>query len=711
MKKLFYSLLTLAMTAFMFTSCESVPAPYDDPNYNKGGGGSTQVDPTGQGTEDDPFNVIAAINYAKNLEVGAESDRNIYIKGIVVSIAENYTTQYGNARFYISDDGTAKNQFLVYRALYLGNKKYTDGDILAEGDTVVICGIVTNYNGTLETQQNTAFLYSLNGKSEGGGGGATGEAKGSGTLEDPYNPAGVIAYINSLGADNESPNDVYIKGKVGSITEQYGTQYGNATFTIVEEGAEGTPFTIFRALYLGNKKYTSGDLLKEGDDVIVCGRVVNYRGNTPETAQGKAFLYSLNGKSEGGGGGGGATGEAKGDGTLNNPYNPAGVIAYINSLGADNESPKDVYIKGNVNAITEQYGTQYGNATFTIVEKGAEGTAFTVFRALYLGNQKYTSGDLLKEGDEVIVCGRVVNYKGNTPETAQGKAYLYSLNGKTGGGDTPPPSGEAKGSGTLADPYNAVAANNFASSLAADAKSDKDVYIKGKISKIANNGEFGTQYGNATFYISDDGTTNNEFYVFRTLYLGNKKYDNANDPNIKVGDEVIICGKVTNYKGNTPETSANESYIYSLNGKTEGGGGGGDTPQGAGTYESPLTVPQAIALAEADAAWVKGYIVGFIEGQVISSGAKFSADGAGNTNLLIAASASEKDVSKCMPIQLSRDYRADFALDANPGMLGKEVIMAGQLTKYFGVPGIKTPTYMEANGKKVGNRVKFRKRR
>jgi hypothetical protein len=34
-------------------------------------------------------------------------------------------------------------------------------------------------------------------------------------------------------------------------------------------------------------------------------------------------------------------------------------------------------------------------------------------------------------------------------------------------------------------------------------------------------------------------------------------------------DEVIICGKLVNYKGNTPETVANQSYIYSLNGKTK----------------------------------------------------------------------------------------------------------------------------------------------
>jgi hypothetical protein len=145
-----------------------------------------------------------------------------------------------------------------------------------------------------------------------------------------------------------------------------------------------------------------------------------------------------------------------------------------------------------------------------------------------------------------------------------------ALNGKTaGGGDTPTP-GEAKGSGTLDDPFNPVAANNYASSLAAGAKSDKDVYIKGKISSIKE--KFGTQYGNASFYISEDGKAENEFYVFRTLYLGNVKYTEGE--NINVGDEVIICGKVMNYMGNTPETSGNESYIYSLN---SGGGGGGET--------------------------------------------------------------------------------------------------------------------------------------
>lgn len=45
--------------------------------------------------------------------------------------------------------------------------------------------------------------------------GAKGEIPvGSGTLEDPYTVTGVLRYIATLGADAESPDDVYVKGKV-----------------------------------------------------------------------------------------------------------------------------------------------------------------------------------------------------------------------------------------------------------------------------------------------------------------------------------------------------------------------------------------------------------------------------------------------------------------------------------------------------------------
>ena len=123
-------------------------------------------------------------------------------------------------------------------------------------------------------------------------------------------------------------------------------------------------------------------------------------------------------------------GNLNGNGTLDAPFNVAAVIEYCQQIG-DKESDKEVYIKGKVSSVKEQFGTQYGNATFNISEDSQAKDEFTVYRALYLGNKKYTSGALLQKGDEVIVCGKVTCFKGNTPETVQNKAYLYSLNGRT----------------------------------------------------------------------------------------------------------------------------------------------------------------------------------------------------------------------------------------------------------------------------------------
>ena len=579
-------------------------------NGETDGGGGDAGDPKGTGTAADPYNPAAAIAAVANLTWTSNDNYQttgiVYVKGKISRIADNGTYKeggsYGNASFYISEDGGTSGEFYVFRALYLGNKKYASGQTdIKVGDEVIICGKLMNYrNNTPETVSGTAYLYSLNGET-GGGGGSQGEPKGTGTLADPYNPAGAAAAVANLtwtsNDDYQTTGVVYVKGKISRIADKGtftdGGTYGNASFYIVEEGTDNE-FYVFRTLYLGNKKYESGQTdIKVGDDVIICGKLMNYRGNTPETVAGSSFLYSLNGKSEGGGEGGGGDVTPKGSGTLADPYNPAGAAAAVANLtwtsNDDYETTDVVYVKGKISSIanngTFTGGGTYGNASFYISEDGSSDGTFYVFRTLYLGNKKYESGQTdIKVGDEVVICGKLMNYRGNTPETVAGSSYLYSLNGKTdggegggeGGGD-----GSPKGTGTLADPYNPAAAIAAVADLTwtsnDDYQSTDVVYVKGKISSIANNGTFtgGGTYGNASFYISEDGTSDGAFYVFRTLYLGNKKYESG-QTDIKVGDEVIICGKLMNYKGNTPETVAGSSYLYSLNGKTDGGEGGGE---------------------------------------------------------------------------------------------------------------------------------------
>ena len=573
------------------------------------------ANPIGTGTKDDPYNVIAAIKAVENLTWVSNEDYQmtdyVYVKGKISRIADKGTYTeggtYGNATFYISTNGATTNEFEVYRVLYLGNQRYKSGQTdIKVGDEVVIYGKLMNYRGnTPETVSGTAYLYSLNGETSGGGGGGdAGDPKGTGTAADPYNPAAAIAAVANLtwtSNDNYQSTDlVYVKGKISRIADNgtytEGGTYGNATFYISEDGGTSGEFYVFRALYLGNKKFASGQTdIKVGDEVIVCGKLMNYRNNTPETVSGTAYLYSLNGET---GGGGGSQAEPKGTGTLSDPYNPAGAADAVKGLtwtsNEDYQTTDVVYVKGKISRIADKgtftEGGSFGNATFYIVEDGTD-FEFYVYRALYLGNKKYESGQTdIKVGDEVVICGKLMNYRGNTPETVAGGSFVYSLNGKSEGGEGGGEQGgdsTPKGTGTLADPYNPAAAAAAVKDLTWTSNQDYQttdvVYVKGKIASIANNGTFtgGGTYGNASFYISEDGSSESTFYVFRTLYLGNKKYESG-QTDIKVGDEVVICGKLMNYHGNTPETEVGSSYLYSLNGKTDGGEGGGDGQSAGG---------------------------------------------------------------------------------------------------------------------------------
>ena len=177
MKKILYSVFALAMAAFTFTSCEDVPAPYDDPN------GTAElpivVEPAGDGTAASPYNVARTLELAGALASGENLPEKVYITGVVVNITENYNyvnengQTFGNATFYIADNREDSSpQFYVYRAKYLDNQSWKEGqDILEYGDSVVIYGTVTNYKGTIETAQNDAYLVYLNGQTGEGGGG------------------------------------------------------------------------------------------------------------------------------------------------------------------------------------------------------------------------------------------------------------------------------------------------------------------------------------------------------------------------------------------------------------------------------------------------------------------------------------------------------------------------------------------------------------
>lgn len=250
---------------------------------------------------------------------------------------------------------------------------------------------------------------------------------------------------------------------------------------------------------------------------------------------------------------------ATGTGTADDPYNVAKAMEIIKAGKYTNEP---VYVKGKIVGLDE-FNSSFGNYTYYINDTESSTNQLEIYRGKGLNNQNFASEKDLKIGDEVVVYGTITLFKPNetssgTPEMTSGN-YLYSLNGQKGQPVTPP--SQPSGKGTAAEPYNVAAALNLIKGSKADVNTP-EMYVTGKVSSI---NEISTSFGNATYYISDDGSASNALYIFHSKYLKGENF--TSEDQLKVGDLVVIYGPFVNYKGNTPEAVANKTYLVSINGK------------------------------------------------------------------------------------------------------------------------------------------------
>lgn len=108
----------------------------------------TVIDSNAAGGANNPYTVAQALENTP--DTGNSSV--VYVKGIVSGFyndGENILADYSH-RYYISDDGTSSNTLMVYNGKGLGNVAFSNADDVLIGDEVVICGMLTNYNGTKE---------------------------------------------------------------------------------------------------------------------------------------------------------------------------------------------------------------------------------------------------------------------------------------------------------------------------------------------------------------------------------------------------------------------------------------------------------------------------------------------------------------------------------------------------------------------------------
>lgn len=562
MKKIINSMLMLAMAAMTFVSCEDVPEPYSWPTPPDTGNEEEVITPQGSGTLEDPYNVAAAQALIQTLGADVQSEE-IYVKGFISQIDDISPvpeTTYGNATYWISDQkGSTAGQLEIYRGYSLGGEKFTSKDEIKEDDEVIVFGKVVYFRGSTPEFTTGSSIYSLNGQTAGD----KPQSETIGTLDEPITVSKAVELINALEEGGSTEQEAYIKGKITTIKtkDEDISKYKNIDY-IISDGTN--ELTVFRGKNLNNTDFTEAGQINVGDEVVVIGKLTKYVDKngkmTPEVAQGNYIVKLTKG------GGGGDT--PSGKGSVSDPYSVPEALAAINALEDGGYSATEVYVKGKVVKVTTNQANfeKYGNLNYLISENGEDANTITVYSGDGLKGEKFSGIDALKQGDEVIVYGKLQKYVKNdnvTPEIAKGN-YLYSLNGKTepGGGG----GGETTGTGTLENPLTATQAYDAVAAMEKGAVSEADYYVKGKISSIKYT--FSAEYGTATFNISDDGTGNSkQFIAYSCYYFGNQPWAEGNKQ-VNVGDEVIVCGKVVNYNGNTPEFASKKNYLVSLNGSS-----------------------------------------------------------------------------------------------------------------------------------------------
>lgn len=219
-------------------------------------------------------------------------DKNVYymVTGTISSLKNDkgQDNNYGN--LYLTD-GT--NELYVY-GCYSGwgapkgaaQQGFISDNGIEVGDQLTMIGYKSTYKGLVELCGGTCFAFKKN------------EVVHGEDAASPFTVAEAIAKCNEIGTTTDGVI-YYAKGVISSIKE-VSTEYGNATFNISDDGQDANAITCFRSKSLANQKFVSADEIHVGDEVIICGKLVNYAKNetiTPEFS-GNVYIYSLNGKTE-----------------------------------------------------------------------------------------------------------------------------------------------------------------------------------------------------------------------------------------------------------------------------------------------------------------------------------------------------------------------------------------------------------------------------
>ena len=391
MKKIFKALALALAGAMFMVACDDTPAPYN-PNPGGGEGGKDTTVVT-----EKKITCAEAAELCGKLTDGSQSAETYVITGYITDVFANISNNQQS--FWMADTKDGGKVIQAFWAnLPEGVKKFT------AGSKVAITGRLLKYvktDGTVVAEVKNPTVTII----ETGGGTVTpdqpveGTPAGTGVESDPYNVAGALAYIQTLSAEDKPEALVYTKGVISEVVRLGDT--GSIRFKMQDKNVNNSLLVYF-CNNLGDVPFKALTDLKAGDEVIVCGKVVNYAGNTPEYAPG-AYLVSLNGKTEGEGGGSTPGGEEKPGEVTEFSID----LAY--TLGANAYDNGMATINGVEDCKTLKIGTAKAAGSFTLTMPAGKHTFYAV---AWKGT---ASADVtFSNGDAVV---KTVTVKGNTGAT------------------------------------------------------------------------------------------------------------------------------------------------------------------------------------------------------------------------------------------------------------------------------------------------------
>ena len=265
MKKIIYSMMALAFSATVFTSCEDVPAPYnmtfDDSNVTP-----TPQPTTDLNTEATAWTVAEAV---QKIQAGQTSKGEAYVKG-VISAVTFYDANHKSITYYLSDNGTDKT-LQVFSGKGVNGADFAAQTDLQVGQTVVVKGNLksfTNKQGQtiMEIDRSSKIITITNS--------VTPTPQPTADLNTEATAWTVAEAVQKIQANQTATGEAYVKGIISEVVS-YNDKYKSITYYISDNGTDKT-LQVFSGKGLNGADFAAKTDIQAGQTVVVKGNLKSF---------------------------------------------------------------------------------------------------------------------------------------------------------------------------------------------------------------------------------------------------------------------------------------------------------------------------------------------------------------------------------------------------------------------------------------------------